>query len=112
MLLIIEIAMLIGGIYAIVSAKIPSFLVGGGKYQIEGMTARAGEERPKSMSQAGVLPFSVRGSPTVMVDMFVGVEDVGHPNIPTPSVWRLQREPLARPCGDPSGSLVAHSVFA
>jgi len=40
MLLIIEIAMLIGGIYAIVSAKVPSFLVGGGKYQIEGMTAR------------------------------------------------------------------------
>lgn len=40
MLLIIEIAMLVGGIYAIVSAKVPSFLVGGGKYQVEGTTAR------------------------------------------------------------------------
>ncbi len=40
MLFIVEIAMLIGGIYAIVSAKVPSFLVGGGKYQVEGMTAR------------------------------------------------------------------------
>ena len=40
MLLIIEIAMLIGGIYAIVTAKVPSFLVGGGKYQVEGTVAR------------------------------------------------------------------------
>ena len=40
MLLVIEIAMLIGGIYAIVFAKVPSILVGGGKYQVEGKTAR------------------------------------------------------------------------
>ena len=40
MLLIIEIAMLIGGIYAIITAKVPSFLVGGGKYQVEGTVAR------------------------------------------------------------------------
>lgn len=40
MLLIVEIAMLIGGIYAIVTAKVPSFLVGGGKYQVEGTVAR------------------------------------------------------------------------
>lgn len=40
MLVIIEIAMFIGGIYSIVSARVPSFLVGGGKYQVEGRTAR------------------------------------------------------------------------
>lgn len=36
MLTILESAMLIGGIYAIVAAKVPAFLVGGGKYQVEG----------------------------------------------------------------------------
>jgi hypothetical protein len=40
MLLILEIAMFVGGIYAIFSAKVPSFLVGGGNYQVEGTTAR------------------------------------------------------------------------
>jgi hypothetical protein len=40
MLLIVEIAMLVGGIYTIVSAKVPSILVGGGKYQVEGTAAR------------------------------------------------------------------------
>ena len=40
MLLIAEIAMLIGGIWAIVAGKVPSFLVGGGKYQVEGLAAR------------------------------------------------------------------------
>ena len=40
MLLIVEIAMLIGGIYAIATAKVPGFLIGGGKYQVEGTTAR------------------------------------------------------------------------
>lgn len=40
MLLILEIAMLIGGIYALVTAKVPGFLVGGGKVQIEGLPAR------------------------------------------------------------------------
>ncbi|MFN2235760.1 MAG: hypothetical protein ACK2U1_16160 [Anaerolineales bacterium] len=40
MLLVVEIAMLIGGIVAIVTAKVPGFLVGGGKYQVEGATAR------------------------------------------------------------------------
>ena len=40
MLLILEIAMLIGGIYALISAKVPSLLVGGGKVQIEGLPAR------------------------------------------------------------------------
>jgi hypothetical protein len=39
-MLIIEIAMLIGGIWAIVAGKVPSFLVGGGKYQVEGVVAR------------------------------------------------------------------------
>jgi hypothetical protein len=40
MLLIIQIAMLVGGIYSMVSAKVPSFLVGGDKYQVEGRAAR------------------------------------------------------------------------
>jgi len=40
MLLIVEIAMLIGGIYAIATARVPGFLIGGGKYQVEGTTAR------------------------------------------------------------------------
>lgn len=39
-MLIIEIAMLIGGIWAVVAGKVPSFLVGGGKYQVEGVVAR------------------------------------------------------------------------
>jgi hypothetical protein len=39
MLLIVEIAMLIGDIYAFVTAKVSSFLVGGGKYQVEGTVA-------------------------------------------------------------------------
>ena len=39
-MLLIEIGMLIGGIYAIVFAKVPSFLVSGGKYQAEGLVAR------------------------------------------------------------------------
>jgi hypothetical protein len=32
--------MLIGCIYAIVTAKVQSFLVDGGKYQVEGIVAR------------------------------------------------------------------------
>jgi hypothetical protein len=40
MLFILEIAMLIGGIYSIFSAKVPTFLFGGGKYQVEGTVAR------------------------------------------------------------------------
>lgn len=40
MLRLLEIAMLIGGIYSIVSAKIPSFLVGGGRNQVDSRTAR------------------------------------------------------------------------
>ncbi len=40
MLLILEIAMLIGGIYALATGTVPAFLVGGGKVKIEGLTAR------------------------------------------------------------------------
>lgn len=40
MFLIIEILMLITGIWAIATGKVPSFLFGGGKYQIEGLNAR------------------------------------------------------------------------
>jgi hypothetical protein len=40
MLLILEIAMLMGGIYALAAGKVPGFLVGGGKVQIEGTPAR------------------------------------------------------------------------
>lgn len=40
MLFILEISMFIGGIYALIAAKVPSFLVGGGKYPIEGKNAR------------------------------------------------------------------------
>ena len=36
----LEIAMLIGGVYAIVFAKVPSLLVGDGKHQVEGLAAR------------------------------------------------------------------------
>ena len=39
MLLRLEIALLIGGIYAIVTAKAPSFLVGHGEYQVKGTVA-------------------------------------------------------------------------
>jgi hypothetical protein len=39
-MLLIEIAMLIGGIYAIVFAKVPSLLVGAGKHSVEGLIAR------------------------------------------------------------------------
>lgn len=39
-MLILELALLIGGIYALVTARVPSLLVGGGKYQIEGRNAR------------------------------------------------------------------------
>ena len=40
MLLIIEILMLVTGLWAIFAGKAPSFLIGGGKYQIDGMYAR------------------------------------------------------------------------
>lgn len=40
MLLIVEVVMLIGGIWTIATGKVPSFLVGGGKYQVEGLAAR------------------------------------------------------------------------
>jgi hypothetical protein len=40
MLLILEIVMLPGGIWAIISGKVPTFLVGGGKYHAEGLVAR------------------------------------------------------------------------
>jgi hypothetical protein len=40
MFLIIEIAMFIGGIWALVKGEVPSFLVGGGKYKVEGTNAR------------------------------------------------------------------------
>lgn len=40
MLFILEISMFIGGIYALIAAKVPSFLVGSGKYPIEGKNAR------------------------------------------------------------------------
>ena len=40
MLLIIEIAMLIGGVYAIVSGKVPATLIGGGSYQVTESVAR------------------------------------------------------------------------
>jgi hypothetical protein len=40
MLLIVEVVMLIGGIWTIVTGRVPSFLVGGGKYQVEGLAAR------------------------------------------------------------------------
>lgn len=39
-MLLIEIAMFIGGIYAIVFAKVPSLLVGAGKHPVEGLAAR------------------------------------------------------------------------
>ncbi len=39
-MLIIEIAMLAGGLYSIITAKVPSFLIGGSKYRVEGQTAR------------------------------------------------------------------------
>ena len=35
-----EIFMLVGGLYALATAKVPSFLVGGGKYEVEGTPAR------------------------------------------------------------------------
>ena len=38
--ILIEMVFLIAGIYAIFSAKVPSFLVGGGKYHLEGAVAR------------------------------------------------------------------------
>lgn len=40
MLLIIELAMLAGGIWAIFTGKIPSSLVGGKKHQVKGTMAR------------------------------------------------------------------------
>ena len=39
-MLLLEIAMLIGGIYAIVFAKVPSLLVGAGRHPVEGLVAR------------------------------------------------------------------------
>ncbi|MCJ7583027.1 MAG: hypothetical protein MUP98_21120 [Candidatus Aminicenantes bacterium] len=40
MLLILEIAMLLGGLWALIKGEVPSFLVGGGKYKVEGNIAR------------------------------------------------------------------------
>jgi len=39
-LLILEIAMFIGGLLALIKGEVPSFLVGGGKYKVEGTVAR------------------------------------------------------------------------
>lgn len=40
MLLILEIGMMIGGLWALIKGEVPSFLVGGGKYKVEGKIAR------------------------------------------------------------------------
>ncbi len=40
LILFVEIGMFIAGIYAIVVAKVPSFLVGDGKYKVEGLVVR------------------------------------------------------------------------
>ena len=40
MLLIIELIMLLGGIYVLIIGKVPSILIGGGNYKLEGTNAR------------------------------------------------------------------------
>ena len=39
-MLVIEIGLAVGGLLALVTGKVPSFVVGGGKYRVEGMAAR------------------------------------------------------------------------
>lgn len=38
--LILEIGLLVGGLWALISARVPSFLVGGSRYNVEGRPAR------------------------------------------------------------------------
>jgi hypothetical protein len=40
MCVVIEIIMLVGGLWTVITAKVPSLLVGGGKYDVEGTPAR------------------------------------------------------------------------
>ncbi len=71
MLLIVEIAMFVGGIYAIVSAKVPSFLVGGGQYQVEGMVARL-------FGVLLILPLPVAFLGAILLALLFGEEGTGY----------------------------------
>lgn len=71
MLLIIEIAMLIGGIYAIVTGKVPGILIGGGSYEVNGSTARV-------FGVLWVLPLPVVFIAAVILSMFMGEAGTGY----------------------------------
>ena len=71
MLLIVEIAMLIGGIWAIVAGKVPSFLVGGGKYQVEGIVARL-------FGVLLILPLPVAFLGAVVLALLFGEDSIGY----------------------------------
>lgn len=64
MLLILEIGMLLGGIYSVVTAKVPAFLVDGGKHQVEGWAARV-------VGVLLMLPLTVAITGGIMANLFV-----------------------------------------
>ena len=71
MLLIIELAMLFGGIYSIITAKVPSFLTVGGKFQVEGRDARF-------LGTLLSLPLPVAIAGGVVLSLFLGEDSTGY----------------------------------
>lgn len=74
MLLFIEIAMLLGGLYAIVSGKVPGILIGGGNYQVNNSTARL-------FGVLWVLPLPVVFLGAILLSIFFGDEGVAYAGI-------------------------------
>lgn len=71
MLLVLEIAMLIGGIYAIVTRKVPGILIGGGKYQVAESTAQI-------FGIMWVLPLPVAFAGGIILSLLFGEAGVGY----------------------------------
>lgn len=71
MLLILELGMLIGGIYAVATGKLPSFLIGGGKYQVEGLKARL-------FGILFIIPLPVAFLGGVILTLLFGEEGTGY----------------------------------
>lgn len=71
MLLIIEIAMFIGGIYTVIYEKLPSLLLGGGKYSVDGLIVRL-------IGILMLVPFPVAILSDAMIKQFFGGTGAGY----------------------------------
>lgn len=70
MLLIVEIVLLVFGLLAIVRGKLPSFLVGGGQYRIEGPGARL-------LGLLFILPLPIGFIGGLLLTSFLGEQGIG-----------------------------------